>query len=178
MLLGLGPEEFARLAAKALTPRVAELVAVDHVHGGTVSVREQTALLHERLRRSGGASFRSLTADCQGTLEVVARFLGLLELYREGLVAFEQAEALSELRVRWTGPAPGEDRRDGGSDGTRASTVQRRPRRPPARSGMIRPAHRADRRRTRCAEAAGSCAKKERRERPGERPRSTIRRGR
>ena len=107
VLLGLGPQEFARLAARALTPRVQELVAVDHIHGGTVSVREQTALLHERLRHSGGASFRSLTADCQGTLEVVARFLGLLELYREGLVAFEQAEALSELRVRWTGPAAG-----------------------------------------------------------------------
>jgi segregation and condensation protein A len=104
VLLGLGPEEFARLAAKALAPRPEELVAVDHVHGGTVSVREQTALLHERLRRTGGASFRALTADCNGTLEVVARFLGLLELYREGLVSFEQAEALAELRVRWTGP--------------------------------------------------------------------------
>ena len=104
VLLGLSPLEFAALAARALTPRAQELVAVDHVHGGTVSVREQTALLHERLRRTGGASFRSLTADCSGTLEVVARFLGLLELYREGLVAFEQAEALAELHVRWTGP--------------------------------------------------------------------------
>ena len=92
------------MAARALAPRPEELVAVDHIHGGTVSVREQTALLHERLRRSGGASFRHLTADCNGTLEIVARFLGLLELYREGLVAFEQAEALAELRVRWTGP--------------------------------------------------------------------------
>jgi segregation and condensation protein A len=104
VLLGLGPAELAALAAQALTPRAAELVALDHVHGGTVSVREQTALLHERLRRTGGASFRSLTADCANTLEVVARFLGLLELYRESLVAFEQAEALGDLHVRWTGP--------------------------------------------------------------------------
>jgi segregation and condensation protein A len=104
VLLGLGPAELAVLAAGALTPRAEELVAVDHAHGGTVSVREQTALLHERLRRTGGASFRSLTADCATTLEVVARFLGLLELFRESLVAFEQAEALSELHVRWTGP--------------------------------------------------------------------------
>jgi segregation and condensation protein A len=111
VLLGLGPGDFASLAAKALTPRAEEHVAVDHVHGGTVSVREQTALLHERLRRSGSASFRHLTADCANTLEVVARFLGLLELYREGLVAFEQAQALSELHVRWTGPAgaPGDE---------------------------------------------------------------------
>ncbi len=113
VLLGLGPEEFARLAAKALTPRPEELVAVDHVHGGTVSVREQTALLHERLRRTGGASFRALTADCTGTLEVVARFLGLLELYREGLVSFEQAEALAELRIRWTGPTRNDHPEDG-----------------------------------------------------------------
>lgn len=103
VLLGLGPEQFAALAARALTPRVAELVDVEHVHGGTVSVREQTAVLREHLQRTGGGSFRALTADCEGTLQVVARFLGLLELYREGWVSFEQAEALSDLQVRWTG---------------------------------------------------------------------------
>ena len=105
VLLGLGPQEFAALAARALAPRPAAVVAVDHVHGGTVSVREQTALLTEHLRRAGSGSFRALTADCEGTLEVVARFLGLLELYREGLVSFDQAEALGELHVRWTGGA-------------------------------------------------------------------------
>jgi segregation and condensation protein A len=68
-----------------------------------VSVAEQTALLRDRLRRTGGGSFRSLTADCQGTLEIVARFLGVLELYREGVVSFEQVEALGDLHVRWTG---------------------------------------------------------------------------
>jgi segregation and condensation protein A len=107
VLLGLGPEEFAAMAARALTPRAEPTVAVDHVHGGAVSVREQTALLRARLQRSGGGSFRALTGDCNGTLEVVARFLGLLELYREGLVAFEQAEALGELQVRWTGSTAG-----------------------------------------------------------------------
>jgi segregation and condensation protein A len=105
VLLGLGPAEFAALAARALAPRPEPTVSVEHAHGGAVSVREQTALLRARLQRSGGGSFRGLTADCNGTLEVVARFLGLLELYREGLVAFEQAEALGELHVRWTGGA-------------------------------------------------------------------------
>src|SRR5437764_7302309 len=62
VLLGLGPAEFAALAARALTPRVEPTVATDHVHGGTVSVREQTALLRERLQRTGGGSFRALTA--------------------------------------------------------------------------------------------------------------------
>ena len=105
VLLGLGPAELAALAARVLAPRPAPQVELDHAHGGTVSVREQTALLHGRLSRSGSASFRHLTADCEGTLQVVARFLGLLELYREGLVAFEQAEAMGELHVRWTGPS-------------------------------------------------------------------------
>ncbi len=103
VLLGLGPQQFAELAARALAPREQPQVAVDHVHGGAVSVREQTALLRERLRRTGGGSFAALTADCGSTLEVVARFLGLLELYREGVVAFEQVEALGQLSVRWTG---------------------------------------------------------------------------
>ena len=103
VLLGLGPAEFAALAARALAPRPEPTVSIEHVHGGAVSVREQTALLRMRLQRSGGGSFRALTADCNGTLEVVARFLGLLELYREGLVAFEQVEALGERHVRWTG---------------------------------------------------------------------------
>ena len=103
VLLGLGPQQFVELAARALAPRPLPEVAVDHAHGGTVSVREQTALLRERLRRTGGGSFRALTVDCTGTLEVVARFLGLLELYREGVLAFEQVEALGDLHVRWTG---------------------------------------------------------------------------
>ena len=103
VLLGLGPQELAVIAARALTPRPDPVVAVDHVHGGTVSVREQTALLRERLQRTGGGSFRALTADCANTLEVVARFLGVLELYRDGLVTFEQVEALGDLHVRWAG---------------------------------------------------------------------------
>ena len=117
VLLGLGPEEFAALATRALTPRVEPTVAIDHAHGGMVSVREQTALLRERLQRTGGGSFRALTSDCNGTLEVVARFLGLLELYREGLVSFEQVEALGDLHVRWTGSdEPADEAADAGAE--------------------------------------------------------------
>jgi segregation and condensation protein A len=140
VLLGLGPAELAALAARALTPRPADVVAVDHVHGGTVSVREQTALLHERLRRAGGASFRSLTGDCASTLEVVARFLGLLELYREGLVAFEQAEALGDLHVRWTGPAAEQT-----SDGDLAAAAAGAEWDEPDGSGAVAPSEAAER---------------------------------
>jgi segregation and condensation protein A len=57
----------------------------------------------ERLRRSGTMTFRSLCGDSPDTLTTVARFLSLLELYREGAVAFEQLSPLGDLSVRWTG---------------------------------------------------------------------------
>ncbi len=60
----------------------------------------------DRLRRAGTLTFRALCGDSPDTLTTVARFLSLLELFREGAVAFEQARALGELTVRWTG---GED---------------------------------------------------------------------
>lgn len=107
LVLGIGPERLAALAIKAMTPKQPPVVSIDHVHLVRVSVREHAAVLRDRLRRAGTATFRVLCADCGSTLEVVARFLALLELYREGLVGFAQVEALGELTVRWTGPDDG-----------------------------------------------------------------------
>ncbi|MBF9132512.1 segregation/condensation protein A [Plantactinospora sp. S1510] len=107
LVLGIGVQRLAALAIKAMTPKQAPMVSIDHVHMVRVSVREHAALLQDRLRRAGTATFRVLCADCESTLEVVARFLALLELYREGLVGFAQVEALGELTVRWTGPDDG-----------------------------------------------------------------------
>ena len=101
VLLGIDADRLARLATEALRPRPVELVATDHVHAPRVSVREHMAILSARLRVSGTATFRTLVADCDSTLEVVARFLGLLELYRDGSVGFEQPAALGDLLVRW-----------------------------------------------------------------------------
>jgi segregation and condensation protein A len=104
LVLGIGARRLAQLAAKALTPKVTPVVSIAHVHMVRVSVREHAAELRDKLMKARIATFRVLCADCQSTLEVVARFLALLELYREGLVGFEQVEALGELTVRWTGP--------------------------------------------------------------------------
>jgi segregation and condensation protein A len=103
LVLGIGPERLLALAVRALTPRVAPTLSIAHLHEVRVSVREHALLLRDRLRRTGAATFRVLSADCESTLEVVARFLALLELYRENLVGFDQIEALGELTVRWTG---------------------------------------------------------------------------
>ncbi len=108
VLLGLGPQEFAALAGRAMAPRPVPTLSVDHLHAPAVSVREQAAMLVWSLRRSRSSTFRALTADCEGTLVVVARFLALLELYREGAVTFDQVSPLGELHIRWTGSDEGE----------------------------------------------------------------------
>jgi segregation and condensation protein A len=101
VLLGVSPQQFAEIAGRAMTPRPVPAVGLDHLHAPRVSVREQAALLAERLRSAGTSTFRALTDDADSTLVVVARFLALLELYREGAVTFEQVAALGELNVRW-----------------------------------------------------------------------------
>ncbi|MBA2768160.1 MAG: segregation/condensation protein A [Sporichthyaceae bacterium] len=108
VLLGLGPGELAVLAAGALAPKAVPTLSVDHLHPVTVSVREQAANLVQMLRRSRSSTFRSLIAGCEGTPLVVARFLALLELFREGAVTFEQVSPLGELHIRWTGTDDGE----------------------------------------------------------------------
>jgi segregation and condensation protein A len=108
VLIGIGPEQFAALAARALAAKPVPTVSIEHIHAPAVSVREQAALVVQRLRRAGTATFRGLTADADSTLVVVARFLALLELFREGVLAFDQVDPLGELTVRWTGTAEGE----------------------------------------------------------------------
>ncbi|MET9736179.1 segregation/condensation protein A [Streptomyces sp. NPDC006458] len=103
VVISIGPEGFARLAVKAMQPRPRPQVYVDHIHAPLVSVQEQAGIVVSRLRELGEASFRVLVSDADGTLTVVARFLALLELYREKAVALEQEEALGDLLVRWTG---------------------------------------------------------------------------
>jgi segregation and condensation protein A len=104
VVIGLTPHQFAALAAQAMVPKPVPVVSTEHLYVPQVSVREQMAILRDRLRRTGAATFRSLVSDCSMTVEVVARFLGLLEMYRDGWVAFDQVAALAELHVRWTGP--------------------------------------------------------------------------
>ena len=108
LVMAITPEQFARIAARALTPKAPPTVGLDHLHAPQVSVREQATLIVQRLRVHHQVSFRALVADAESTLIIVARFLALLELFKEAVIAFEQAEALGELDVRWTGADEGE----------------------------------------------------------------------
>jgi segregation and condensation protein A len=109
VLIGIGLDQFAQLAARALEPKPDAEVTLHHIHAARVSVREQAALVVDRLRRNGAMTFRALCGDSPDTLTTVARFLSLLELFREGAVGFDQVSPLGELTVRWTGGDDADD---------------------------------------------------------------------
>jgi segregation and condensation protein A len=102
------PERFAALAAKAMAPKQADVLSLAHLHAPVVSVREQAALVVDRLRRQRTLTFRALTGDSPDRVTTIARFLALLELFREGAVSFEQLTPLGELTIRWTGADDGD----------------------------------------------------------------------
>jgi segregation and condensation protein A len=108
VLIGVGPERFAAIAERVLTPKAPPVVAVEHLHSALVSVSEESRLVVEALRKGRTMSFRSLIAEADSTLVVVARFLALLDLYRQGALRFEQVVALGELQISWVGSDEGE----------------------------------------------------------------------
>ena len=120
VLIGIGLDQFAALAAKAMQPKPVLELSLAHIHAPTVSVKEQAAVVVDRLRRTGTMTFRALAGDSPDTLTRVARFLALLELFREGVVSFDQMTPLGELTVRWTGSEDGEVEITDEFDGTTA----------------------------------------------------------
>jgi len=107
VLLGLGPNELARLAAKAMEVKTIPSISLSHLHAPTVSVREQAGIIVERLRRVGSTTFRSLISGVEVPV-IVARFLAILELFRESQVTLEQESPLADLYIRWIGSEQGE----------------------------------------------------------------------
>jgi segregation and condensation protein A len=107
VIVSVGPDDLARLAAAALEPKPVPVLSLAHLHAPRVSVREQAHLVVDRLRRVNTMTFRALTADAD-LVTTVARFLAVLELFREGAVAFDQATPLGDLHLRWTGTDDGD----------------------------------------------------------------------
>ena len=108
VLIGVGPARFAAIAERVLTPKSSPVISVEHLHLPLVSVVEESKRVVEALRRSTSLSFRNLIADADTTIVIVARFLALLDLYRQGVLRFNQVIALGELQISWTGSLDGE----------------------------------------------------------------------
>lgn len=105
VMLGVDAGKFAEIAAAAFTPRPVPTVGIDHIHAPKVSVPEQAHRIIALLEQRGigeWATFAELVAECTDGLQIVGRFLALLELFRAKAVAFEQPEPLGVLQVSWT----------------------------------------------------------------------------
>jgi segregation and condensation protein A len=112
VMLGVDADRFAQIAAAVFTPRPAPTVATEHLHQVMVSLPEQVGNLMALLESRGvgqWASFSELVADCGAPIEIVGRFLALLELYRARAVAFDQSEPLGVLQISWTGERPADE---------------------------------------------------------------------
>ena len=107
VIVSIGPADLALLAAATLEPKPVPVLSLAHLHAPQVSVREQAHLVVDRLRRQGSTTFRALTADAD-LVTTVARFLAVLELFKEGVLTFDQATPLGDLHLRWTGTADGD----------------------------------------------------------------------
>ena len=108
VLISVGPDELAHLAAQAFEDKPVPILSLAHLHAPQVSVREQAHLVVDQLRRKGEMTFRALTVDAPDLMTKVARFLAVLELFREGAISFEQATPLGDLHIRWTGTDDGD----------------------------------------------------------------------
>jgi segregation and condensation protein A len=105
----LSLEDFQALAVFALAPKEIPMVGLEHLHAPLVSIREQAAHVVAVLKSGNPVSFRSLIAGVQERGVVVARFLAVLELYREAAITFQQVEPLGELTIQWVAQDFGED---------------------------------------------------------------------
>lgn len=104
VVLGVSPDRFAALAERALTPRTDPTLSVQHLHLPLVSVAEQALEIAALLKERKVLTFRGLTEGETNRFVLIARFLGLLELYREGVVRFQQMVSFGELSVEWIAP--------------------------------------------------------------------------
>jgi segregation and condensation protein A len=95
-------DDFAAMAALAFAPRELPSVGLDHLHAPLVSIREQAALVVALLRSGEPMSFRQLIAGATVKGVIIARFLAVLELYRQGSIGYDQIEPLGELTLHWT----------------------------------------------------------------------------
>jgi segregation and condensation protein A len=98
----VGAEDLVRLAAQLLRP--SPTLDLTHVTPIRYTMEEALSAVERRIEDFGrAASFRDLVADCDERIQVVVRFLALLELYRDGRVELLQGETFGEIRVEWQG---------------------------------------------------------------------------
>ena len=104
ILAGVTPTDLAQALVKALTPKPAPRVDLDHVAPIRASVRDALEELVVELPRAQRTTFRQLTGHHRERLDIIVRFLAVLELFKRGLIDIDQAGNFGELQIAWVGP--------------------------------------------------------------------------
>ncbi|HEX7521459.1 MAG TPA: ScpA family protein [Acidimicrobiia bacterium] len=99
-LEGVSLQALRRAALRSLAYKPSPVVNVDHVAPIRASVRDAVQVVLDRLPQSGAITFRELVDGIEERLEIIVRFLAVLELFKQGLVDLEQIANFGELRVR------------------------------------------------------------------------------
>ena len=106
LLEGITVEKLQKGFVSAITPRPREELSLYHVSPIRFTVAEAVQEMMEELPRLGTSSFRRLTADLVERLEIVVRFLAILEMYKQGYIELDQSDRFGDITVQWTGIGP------------------------------------------------------------------------
>jgi segregation and condensation protein A len=106
-LANVGPGQIRDAFLRAMAPKPVERVVLDHVNPIRFTVADAVAELCDELPRVGHISFRRLTGELIERLEVVVRFLAILELFKQGLVDLDQPRTFGDIEIRWLGSSDG-----------------------------------------------------------------------
>ncbi len=110
LLAGIGPEDLRAAFFRAIEPKPVPTVDLRHVAPSRLSVTEAVQELADELPRAGVITFRALTDSFVERLEVVVRFLAVLELYKQGMIDLDQPNTFGDLTITWVGGESDEDR--------------------------------------------------------------------
>lgn len=103
MLEGISPNRLRQAYLRLVTPKVVPVIDLFHVAPVRASVAEALEELMDELPRLGRIGFRRLTNGLVERLEVIVRFLALLEMYKQGYVDLQQGERMGDIEIEWTG---------------------------------------------------------------------------
>jgi segregation and condensation protein A len=87
---------------RATAPKPVTVVDVTHLAAIRANVTDAVEELIDELPRLGSVSFHELTAQLVDRLEIIVRFLAVLELYKQGLIDIEQVSSFGDIQLRWT----------------------------------------------------------------------------
>jgi segregation and condensation protein A len=102
---GMDPERLRRAYLRAVTPKPVVSVNLHHVTPIKLTVAEAVAELADELPRVGRIGFRRLCSGLTERVEVIVRFLAILELYKQGYVELDQVERFGDIEINWLGGA-------------------------------------------------------------------------